>query len=304
MNKIAKIISVVLSVALVIGVSTAMLVSAFAAAAPKFSLTVVSETDDTVVVGFCLDEGSITALDATITAKRSDLVAVKDGYTVSSNYTNYAIACMTSGKQSPIIATNYLTGSVSFTNVVPYDTVGTFCEYTFTKGSSAKVCADDFTAVVTSCNDGDTASVSNVVVTNKLPVVEKPTSSTTTTTKTTATTTKPTSSTTTTTKSNTTTTTTKASATTTKPAATTTKPSTTVKSEVVTTTKVPAANPTEATDATQGTASDETAATTAAASTGDTVNPKTGDRLTATAAVVSLLAISGAAVVALRKKED
>lgn len=258
MNKIAKIISVVLSVALVIGVSTAMLVSAFAAAAPQFSLTVVSETDDTVVVGFCLDEGSITALDATITAKRSDLVAVKDGYTVSSNYTNYAIACMTSGKQSPIIATNYLTGSVSFTNVVPYDTVGTFCEYTFTKGSSAKVCADDFTAVVTSCNDGDTASVSNVVVTNKLPVVEKPTSS--------------------------------------------TKPSTTVESEV--TTKVPAANPTEATDATQGTASDETAATTAAASTGDTVNPKTGDRLTATAAVVSLLAISGAAVVALRKKED
>ena len=44
--------------------------------------------------------------------------------------------------------------------------------------------------------------------------------------------------------------------------------------------------------------------TTTAASSSDVVNPETGDRLTATAAVVSLLAISGAAVVALRKKED
>ena len=40
MNKIAKILSVVLSVSLVIGVTVAMLVSAFAVTAPKFSISV------------------------------------------------------------------------------------------------------------------------------------------------------------------------------------------------------------------------------------------------------------------------
>ena len=44
--------------------------------------------------------------------------------------------------------------------------------------------------------------------------------------------------------------------------------------------------------------------TTTAASSSDLDNPETGARLTASAAVVALLAISGAAVVALRKKED
>ena len=43
---------------------------------------------------------------------------------------------------------------------------------------------------------------------------------------------------------------------------------------------------------------------TEAPSTGDVVNPDTGDSATATAAIVSLLAVSGAALVALRKKED
>ena len=44
MNKIAKILSVVLSVSLVIGVTVAMLVSAFAVTAPKFSLSRVAST--------------------------------------------------------------------------------------------------------------------------------------------------------------------------------------------------------------------------------------------------------------------
>ena len=37
---------------------------------------------------------------------------------------------------------------------------------------------------------------------------------------------------------------------------------------------------------------------------GEVVNPDTGDSVTATAAIFSLLAVSGAAIVALRKKED
>ena len=37
---------------------------------------------------------------------------------------------------------------------------------------------------------------------------------------------------------------------------------------------------------------------------GEVVNPDTGDSVTASAAIISLLAVSGAAIVALRKKED
>ena len=57
MNKIAKILSVVLSVS--IGVTVAMLVSAFAVTAPKFSISVAEESKDSVKLALCLESGSI-----------------------------------------------------------------------------------------------------------------------------------------------------------------------------------------------------------------------------------------------------
>ena len=248
MNKIAKILSAVLSVTLVIGVTVAMLVSAFAASAPKFSVNVISETKDEVKVAFTLVDGSFTAIDFRVNASDWDKTAKNTGLTLDSIEKSQAYKDFANDQDvDPIYASNKKNGKVSFASVNAYDAKGDVFIFTFTKTSSAKekIVASDIVATIESCTDADnkdvTASVANNIPT-EVPS-EKPSE-------------EPSE----------------------KPSE---KPS---KVDVVTT--APAAD------------------TTTAASSSDVVNPETGDRLTATAAVVSLLAISGAAVVALRKKED
>ena len=278
MNKMAKIISVVLSVALVIGVTVAMLVSAFAASTPKFSLNLVEETKSTVTISINLESGSFNNVDFQVNAKDWNSGNKTTGLTLTEiNFGQaYKDFQQTTGSSDPIMPmTNISNGKVSVISIRAYDEVGAMFLFTFSKASDKDVSPSDF-------------FVDGVEAVNKIPAPVVPTKPTTEPTKPTTEPTKPTTD-------------------PTKPTTEPTEPSTdptepTSKVDDVTTTTKAADDTTKADDVVTTAPADDT--TTAAGSTDTVANPETGDRLTATAAVVSLLAISGAAVVALRKKED
>jgi hypothetical protein len=302
MNKIAKILSVVLSVSLVIGVTVAMLVSAFAVTAPKFSLSVVEETKDSVKLALSLESGSITSFGVNVKAADWNSPNKTTGLTIKSvergqAYRDFSVA-HENDKVPPLLVTNsdggY--GAASFASTAAYAENGVMLYFTFAKGNSAKAKIDSSDIVVEfdGVVDGDNNAVTPTLD-NKIPAPA--TTTTTTTTKkadVTTTTTKKADVTTTTTKKAdvTTTTTEKADDTTTSTKADDDVTTTTAKVDDVTTS-------TKTDDVVTTAPAADT--TTAADSNGDVVNPETGDRLTASAAVVALLAISGAAVVALRK---
>ena len=300
MNKIAKILSVVLSVSLVIGVTVAMLVSAFAVTAPKFSISVAEESKDSVKLALCLESGSITSCGVNVKAADWDNPNKTTGLTIKSVERGPAFRDFATAHENdevpPLVAISTKSGfgRAAFASVAAYSEKGVMLYFTFAKGNSAKAKIDSSDIIVEF--DGSVDGNNNPVtptLDNKIPAPA---------TTTTTTTTKKADVTTTTKKADVTTTTTKKAdvTTTTKKADVTT---TTKAAEDVTTTKA-------AEDITSSTKSDDVvttapaADTTTAASSSDVVNPETGDRLTASAAVVALLAISGAAVVALRKKED
>ena len=330
MNKIAKILSVVLSVSLVIGVTVAMLVSAFAVTAPKFSISVAEESKDSVKLALCLESGSITSCGVNVKAADWDNPNKTTGLTIKSVERGPAFRDFATAHENdevpPLVAISTKSGfgRAAFASVAAYSEKGVMLYFTFAKGNSAKAKIDSSDIIVEF--DGTVDGSNNPVtptLDNKIPAPA--TTTTTTTTKkadVTTTTTKKADVTTTTKKADVTTTTKKADVTTTTKAAedvTTTKAAedvttTTKAAEDVTTTTKAAEDVTTTTkaaeDITSSTKSDDVvttapaADTTTAASSSDVVNPETGDRLTASAAVVALLAISGAAVVALRKKED
>ena len=300
MNKIAKILSVVLSVSLVIGVTVAMLVSAFAVTAPKFSISVAEESKDSVKLALCLESGSITSCGVNVKAADWDNPNKTTGLTIKSVERGPAFRDFATAHENdevpPLVAISTKSGfgRAAFASVAAYSEKGVMLYFTFAKGNSAKAKIDSSDIIVEF--DGSVDGNNNPVtptLDNKIPAPA---------TTTTTTTTKKADVTTTTKKADVTTTTTKKAdvTTTTKKADVTT---TTKAAEDVTTTKA-------AEDITSSTKSDDVvttapaADTTTSASSSDVVNPETGDRLTASAAVVALLAISGAAVVALRKKED
>ena len=302
MNKIAKILSVVLSVSLVIGVTVAMLVSAFAVTAPKFSISVAEESKDSVKLALCLESGSINSCGVYVKAADWNNPNKTTGLTIKSvergqAFRDFATA-HENDKVPPLIAINTDRGfgEASFASVAAYSEKGVMLYFTFAKGNSAKAKIEPSDIIVEF--DGTVDGNNNPVtptLDNKIPAPA--TTTTTTTTK----------------KADVTTTTKKADVTTTTKAAEDVTTTTKAAEDVTTTTKA-AEDVTTTTkaadDVTSSTKSDDVvttapaADTTTAASSSDVVNPETGDRLTASAAVVALLAISGAAVVALRKKED
>ena len=328
MNKIAKILSVVLSVSLVIGVTVAMLVSAFAVTAPKFSISVAEESKDSVKLALCLESGSITSCGVNVKAADWDNPNKTTGLTIKSVERGPAFRDFATAHENdevpPLVAISTKSGfgRAAFASVAAYSEKGVMLYFTFAKGNSAKAKIDSSDIIVEF--DGSVDGNNNPVtptLDNKIPAPATTTTTTTTKKADVTTTTKKADVTTTTKKADVTTTTKKADVTTTTKAAedvTTTKAAedvttTTKAAEDVTTTKA-AEDVTTTTkaadDVTSSTKSDDVvttapaADTTTAASSSDVVNPETGDRLTASAAVVALLAISGAAVVALRKKED
>ena len=319
MNKIAKILSVVLSVSLVIGVTVAMLVSAFAVTAPKFSISVAEESKDSVKLALCLESGSITSCGVNVKAADWNNPNKTTGLTIKSVERGPAFRDFATAHENdevpPLVAISTKSGfgRAAFASVAAYSEKGVMLYFTFAKGNSAKAKIDSSDIIVEF--DGSVDGNNNPVtptLDNKIPAPA--TTATTTTTKkadVTTTTKKADVTTTTTKKADVTTTTKKADVTTTKAAedVTTTKAAedvttTTKAAEDVTTTTKAAEDITSSTKSDDVVTTAPAADTTTAASSSDVVNPETGDRLTASAAVVALLAISGAAVVALRKKED
>ena len=301
MNKIAKILSVVLSVSLVIGVTVAMLVSAFAVTAPKFSISVAEESKDSVKLALCLESGSITSCGVNVKAADWNNPNKTTGLTIKSVERGPAFRDFATAHENdevpPLVAISTKSGfgRAAFASVAAYSEKGVMLYFTFAKGNSAKAKIDSSDIIVEF--DGTVDGNNNPVtptLDNKIPA-PAPAPTTTTTKKADVTTT--------TKKADVTTTTKKADVTTTTKAAEDVTTTTKAAEDVTTTTKA-------AEDITSSTKSDDVvttapaADTTTAASSSDVVNPETGDRLTASAAVVALLAISGAAVVALRKKED
>lgn len=319
MNKIAKILSVVLSVSLVIGVTVAMLVSAFAVTAPKFSISVAEESKDSVKLALCLESGSITSCGVNVKAADWNNPNKTTGLTIKSVERGPAFRDFATAHENdevpPLVAISTKSGfgRAAFASVAAYSEKGVMLYFTFAKGNSAKAKIDSSDIIVEF--DGSVDGNNNPVtptLDNKIPApATTPTTTTTkkadvtTTTKkadVTTTTTKKADVTTTTKKADVTTTTKKADVTTTKAAEDVT--TTTKAAEDVTTTTKAAEDITSSTKSDDVVTTAPAADTTTAASSSDVVNPETGDRLTASAAVVALLAISGAAVVALRKKED
>ncbi|MBQ7549083.1 MAG: LPXTG cell wall anchor domain-containing protein [Clostridia bacterium] len=339
-----------------------MLISAFAADVPTFSLNVKSETDSEVVVTVNLDSGEFKAIDLALQANSAISGCKNAG--ISSAVKDFRNDSEERGNVMSS-ASNKDTMKFSMATVEAYKTVGSVVEFTLSKAAAAKITKDDVSLVVTSCVVDKDAVKANVV--NNLPAAEAPADDETTTeapaddettteapaddettteapaddeTTTEApaddeTTTEAPADDETTTEApaddETTTeapaddeTTTEAPAddetTTEAPAddeTTTEAPAddeTTTEApadDETTTEETPAEDPTAApADSTDGTdsADAEPAADVAepasATAESDISNPATGDSLTATAAVISLLAVSGAAVVALRKKED
>ena len=320
MNKIAKILSVVLSVSLVIGVTVAMLVSAFAVTAPKFSISVAEESKDSVKLALCLESGSITSCGVNVKAADWDNPNKTTGLTIKSVERGPAFRDFATAHENdevpPLVAISTKSGfgRAAFASVAAYSEKGVMLYFTFAKGNSAKAKIDSSDIIVEF--DGSVDGNNNPVtptLDNKIPAPATTTTTTTTKKADVTTTTKKADVTTTTKKADVTTTTKKADVTTTTKAAEDVTTTTKAAEDVTTTTKA-AEDVTTTTkaaeDITSSTKSDDVvttapaADTTTAASSSDVVNPETGDRLTASAAVVALLAISGAAVVALRKKED
>lgn len=319
MNKIAKILSVVLFVSLVIGVTVAMLVSAFAVTAPKFSISVAEESKDSVKLALCLESGSITSCGVNVKAADWNNPNKTTGLTIKSVERGPAFRDFATAHENdevpPLVAISTKSGfgRAAFASVAAYSEKGVMLYFTFAKGNSAKAKIDSSDIIVEF--DGSVDGNNNPVtptLDNKIPAPATTTTTTTTkkadvttTTKkadVTTTTTKKADVTTTTKKADVTTTTKKADVTTTKAAEDVT--TTTKAAEDVTTTTKAAEDITSSTKSDDVVTTAPAADTTTAASSSDVVNPETGDRLTASAAVVALLAISGAAVVALRKKED
>ena len=297
-----------------------MLVSAFAVTAPKFSISVAEESKDSVKLALCLESGSITSCGVNVKAADWDNPNKTTGLTIKSVERGPAFRDFATAHENdevpPLVAISTKSGfgRAAFASVAAYSEKGVMLYFTFAKGNSAKAKIDSSDIIVEF--DGTVDGNNNPVtptLDNKIPAPATTTTTTTTkkadvttTTKkadVTTTTTKKADVTTTTKKADVTTTTKKADVTTTTKAAEDVTTTTKAAEDVTTTTKA-------AEDITSSTKSDDVvttapaADTTTAASSSDVVNPETGDRLTASAAVVALLAISGAAVVALRKKED
>lgn len=258
MNKIAKILSVVLSVSLVIGVTVAMLVSAFAVTAPKFSISVAEESKDSVKLALCLESGSITSCGVNVKAADWNNPNKTTGLTIKSVERGPAFRDFATAHENdevpPLVAISTKSGfgRAAFASVAAYSEKGVMLYFTFAKGNSAKAKIDSSDIIVEF--DGSVDGNNNPVtptLDNKIPA-----------------------------------------------------PATTKAAEDVTTTTKAADDVTSSTKSDDVVTTAPAADTTTAASSSDVVNPETGDRLTASAAVVALLAISGAAVVALRKKED
>lgn len=325
MNKVAKILSLVLSATLALSVAVVMIVSSFAATVPEFSLNVSEETNDYVIVSVKLDKGAFKNLDLQVKTENTKKIGSCAYILSSDSFDAFNKKLQVEGGSAVAVgyaATQKFGAACTSAFNKTGDDVAVF---KFNKKTADKITNEDLTLVVTSCSDAEGTAVTAKAVNNlPAPATTEPSSEPTTkpTTKpTTEPSTKPTTEPTTeatepsTEATEPSTEATEPSTEATEPSTEATEPSTeatepsTEATEPSTEATEPSTEATEATEATEPTTVPEednpvTQPTEAATEGGDVVNPNTGDSVTATAAIVSLLAVSAAAVVALRKKED
>ncbi|MBQ8574663.1 MAG: LPXTG cell wall anchor domain-containing protein [Clostridia bacterium] len=313
MNKFAKIASIVMAIALAVS----MITFAFAASAATFSLNVVEESDTEVVVSVKLESGSFAAVRFLVEATSDNIGACKEIVPADENAP--AASFVETGLSSIIYFMS------------EYDEAGELFYYTFEKTSADKVTKDDISASIMECSNLAAEEFEAEMV-NNLPAAEVPTEPSTEATEPSTEATEPSTEATepsteatepSTEATEPSTEATEPSTEATEPSTEATEPSTeatepsTEATEPSTEATEPSTEATEpSTEATEPSteatepSEDKTDApvaednTTTAPADGDVVNPDTGDSVTATAAIVSLLAVSGAALVALRKKED
>ena len=331
MNKVAKILSAVVSVAVALSLALVMLTSALAAPTTTFSVNVVEDTAEKIVVTVVLEDGGFESIDFGIdynTAKieKCSAMVPTTAFTATAN----PVTCLFSAA---------IVGGYSVKDAV-------LATYTFDKIDGAEIAPEDITLVVDVC--GSITEQYDVVIENNIPEIEAPTEPSTEATEPSTEATEPSTEATepsteatepsteatepSTEATEPSTEATEPSTEATEPSTEATEPSTeatepsTEATEPSTEATEPSTEATEpSTEATEPSTEDKTDApaedktdapaedktdapaedkTDAPVADGEVVNPDTGDSVTASAAIISLLAVSGAAIVALRKKED
>ncbi|MBQ7043094.1 MAG: LPXTG cell wall anchor domain-containing protein [Clostridia bacterium] len=299
MNKVAKILSAVISVTVALSMALVMLTSALAAQTTTFALNVVSENDDQIVVSVDLVDGGFQSIDFEVKynaekiEKCSSAVASTDAFTLFVN----AATCKASGM--------YL-DKVDYDKL--FDVKGAVATFTFDKVDGAEIGPDDITVEFEVC--GTVADQFEVVINNNIPEIEVPSEPSEEPSEPSEEPSEPSE---------------EPSEPSEEPSEPSEEPSEPSEepsepseepsepseepSEPSEDPSEPSEDPSEPSEEPSKPSEDKTDApaedkTDAPVADGDVVNPDTGDSVTASAAIISLLAVSGAAIVALRKKED
>ena len=321
MNKVAKILSAVISVTVALSMALVMLTSALAAQTTTFALNVVSENDDQIVVSVDLVDGGFQAIGF--------------AFEVNSEKISGSSAATAATAPSLMLFAEASTLSVSGAYLDAsdpeklYEIKGAVATFTFDKVDGAEIGPDDITVVFDVC--GTVADKFEVVINNNIPEIEEPSEPSEEPSEPSEEPSEPSE---------------EPSEPSEEPSEPSEEPSEPSEepsepseepsepseepsepseepsepseepsepseepSEPSEEPSEPSEEPSEPSEEPSEPSEDKTDApaedkTDAPVADGDVVNPDTGDSVTASAAIISLLAVSGAAIVALRKKED
>ncbi len=169
MSMVKKIIAVFLAALMMMSVS-AFSVSA-ATAAPEFKVTLVSETDTTVVVRFSLVKGSFSALDFTMYT--SSAIKECKNLETTEEFDNLVYRYMKDKKATVSSVANPKAMKAAVIATAPVDAPVSLFDATFTKKTSASVKNTDIAVVIDNCNisSGNTSTGnSNLDVTDNAKV--------------------------------------------------------------------------------------------------------------------------------------
>ncbi len=315
MNKVAKILSAVISVTVALSMALVMLTSALAAQTTTFALNVVSETDDQIVVSVDIVDGGFQSIDFIMKVNYEKISGCSKAEAAAAPYLLLTAEASTLGVSGAYLNSN------DYDKL--YDVKGAVATFTFDKVDGAEIGPDDITVEFEVC--GTVADQFEVVINNNIPEIEVPSEPSEEPSEPSEEPSEPSE---------------EPSEPSEEPSEPSEEPSEPSEepsepseepsepseepsepseepsepseepSEPSEEPSEPSEEPSEPSeepskpsedDKTDAPAEDKTDAPVAD---GDVVNPDTGDSVTASAAIISLLAVSGAAIVALRKKED
>lgn len=168
MSMVKKIIAVFLAALMMMSVS-AFSVSA-ATVAPEFKVTLVSETDSTVVVRFSLVKGSFNALDFTMYT--SSAIKECKNLETTEEFDNLVYRYMKDKKATVSSVANPKAMKAAVIATASIDAPVSLFDATFIKKTSASVKSTDVAVVIDNCNisSGNSTGNSNIDVTDDAKV--------------------------------------------------------------------------------------------------------------------------------------